>query len=220
MAFPAHATSPRFVSLLLFLTLCGFQSVRADDLTGMAQDDPKDFLPSSAQPTSSPASYNVGFLSLPPWARGTVLSPLPEVLKPMGKKPVLTTPPVPAPPPLAPPKESEPPTVVVAKPTLVAPASAPAPTPALIAVSPFLDWIKANPQAAADQARQRAGAYQAATEANTAEATTTATVHATGTAPAAATPAPYWMPPLVDSAPFGTGNTTDSSAAIYSTPQR
>jgi hypothetical protein len=216
----AHATFRRSVSTLLFLLLAVAPILRADDLTGMLQDDPKDLYPASAPaPASQPAcvaNYNTGFLPMPSWARGVVMPPLPDVLKPMGRKAVLTTPPVPAPQPLAPPKDSAPPTVVVAKPTVVAPT--PVPNPALIAVSPFLDWIKANPQAASEQARQQAAAYQVGAEANAAVAP--ATAPASSTVPPAA---PYWMPPLIDAAPFGTGvtgNTTGSSAAIYTTPQR
>lgn len=157
---------------------------------------------------------------MPSWARGAVMPPLPQVLKPMGKKVVvLTTPPVAAPEPLAPPKEGAPSTVSVAKPTPVVPA--PPTTPALIAVSPFLEWIKANPQAAAEQARQQANTYAAGSDANAAAPTTNANPApnpGNGGAPASAQ-APYWLPPLIDSAPFGTG-ATGSSAAIYSTPQR
>ncbi len=150
------------------------------------------------------------------------MPPLPDVLKPMGaKKAVLTTPPVAASAPLAPPKDAEKPTVVVAKPTVVAPA--PAPSPALIAVSPFLDWIKANPQAAAEQARQQASTYQAGdpTGPVVAAPAPNAAPNNSGTVPVVVGPAPYWMPPLIDAAPFtsNSGNITGSGAAIYSTPQ-
>jgi hypothetical protein len=211
MASRPPATFPHIISLLLFLSAAVVNSAQADDLTGMAQDDAKELLPPAAQ--SSAPCYNPGFLPLPSWARGVVMPPLPDVLKPMGKKAVLTTPPTPAQAPLAPPKDEEKPTVVVAKPTVVAPAPA---SPALIAVSPFLDWIKANPQAAAEQAHQ-----QAAAEANAASGAAPSSVpNGNGTAPAVVAPAPYWMPPLIDTAPFGTGNVSGSGAAIYSTPQR
>jgi hypothetical protein len=212
MTFHARTTFPYIASLLLFLSPAVLNSARADDLTGMAQDDPKELLPPSA-PTSSGPCYNPGFLPMPSWARGEVMPPLPDVLTPMGKKAVLTTPPVPASASLAPPKDEEKPTVVVARPTVVTPA--PAPNPALIAVSPFLDWIKANPQAAAEQA---------AVDANGATATTSASnsAPASNGAPVVAPVAPYWMPPLIDTAPFtsNSGNVSGSSAAIYSTPQR
>ena len=219
MAYRVLATFTQVASLLLLLSPAVMNSARADDLTGMAVDDPKELLPPSAQVTSAPC-YNPGFLPMPYWARGVVMSPLPDVLTPMGRKAVLTTPPVAASSPLAPPRDEKP-TVVVAKPTVVTPP----PSPALIAVSPFLDWIKANPQAAAEQARQEAGAYQAAAAANGSAAATPAPNSApsgNGGAPAVVTPAPYWMPPLIDTAPFttGSGNISGSGAAIYSTPQR
>jgi hypothetical protein len=224
MANRARATFPHIVYLLLLLSPAVQNSVRADDLTGMAQDDTKELLPPAAQ---APAPcYNPGFLPLPSWAHGAVMPPLPEVLKPMGKKTVLTTPPVAAPAPLAPPKDAEKPTVVVAKPTVVTPA--PTPSPALIAVSPFLDWIKANPQAAAEQARQQASTYQAGDPTGAIVAAPPANpspnnnANTTGVAPVVVGPAPYWMPPLIDTAPFtsNSGNISGSGAAIYSTPQR
>ncbi|MEI9998745.1 MAG: hypothetical protein WDO13_06025 [Verrucomicrobiota bacterium] len=142
------------------------------------------------------------------------MPPLPQALKPMGGKvAVLTTPPVPAPAvPLAPPKDA---TVEKLKPVAPAP-PAPAPSPALIAVSPFLQWIKANPQAAADQARQQAGAYQAGSDAATAPAAPVAPNAGTPTGPIEA---PYWMPPLIDNSSFGT-LPSGSGAAIYTRPQQ
>jgi hypothetical protein len=214
----------------LFLGLAPGHFARADDFTSMTHEDAKDLLPPSYAPPSpvcapalppqdpvSAISYNC-FLPMPYWARGVAVPPLPAALTPAGRTVVLTTPPVPAPEPLAPPKDTKEmtPVVVVAKPTVVNPTPAPAPSPALIAVSPFLDWIKANPQAAADQARQQAATYQAGSETNAASATPPAN---NGGAPGTA-PAPYWMPPLIDSAPFGSNPTSGSSAAIYTTPQR
>ncbi len=227
MTIRARATFPQIVSF--FLCLSPFSatfvanSARADDLTGMAQDDAKDLLP----PTRASAPcYTTGFLPMPYWARGVVMPPLPDVLSPMGRKAVLTTPPVPAREPLAPPKDGTTAStgVTVAKPIVVTPgpATQPAPNPALIAVSPFLDWIKANPQAAAEQARQQASSYQTAAEPTGPIPAPNAAPNSNGNAPAVVAPAPYWMPPLIDAAPFtsGTGTTTGSSAAIYSTPQR
>jgi len=215
-----RATFPHVMLLLIPLLLGAAKPVLADDLTGMPHDDPKDLLPPPAQEATS-SSFDTGFLPMPSWARGAVMPPLPQALKPMGKKVVvLTTPPVAAPEPLAPPKEGAPSTVIVAKPTLVTPA--PASTPALIAVSPFLEWIKANPQAAAEQARQQANTYTAGSDANVAAPTTNA--NSNGNAPgagvtAAPAPAPYWLPPLIDSAPFVT-STNGSSDAFFTTPQR
>jgi hypothetical protein len=218
MASLARATFLQVISLLLLVSLIAAKSARADDFTGMSHDDAKELLPPVQEaPPAPPPSYDVGFLPLPSWARGVVMPPLPDTLKPMGGKvAVLTTPPVAAPS-LAPPKDSAPATVIVAKPTVVTPAPAPAQqNPALIAVSPFLDWIKANPQAAAEQARQQAGAYQAGSEATGAVAPNSSTP----SGPIVVQPAaPYWMPPLIDSAPFG-ASSGGSSAAIYSTPQR
>ena len=221
----ATSTRVTFTRIICFcFSLAVLNIARADDLTGMAQDDAKDLLPPAAQAPSAPC-YNSGFLPMPSWARGVVMPPLPDVLTPMGKKAVLTTPPTPAPAPLAPPRDSDKPTVVVARPTVVTPA--PAPNPNLIAVSPFLDWIKANPQAAADQARQQAGAYSAVdpSGAIVAAPAPNAAPNNTNspTAPVVvAPPAPYWMPPLIEAAPIvsNPGNISGSGAAIYSTPQR
>jgi len=89
----------------------------------------------------------------------------------------------------------------------------------MVTVSPFLQWIKTNPQAAAVQARQQAAGYQAPTApgANSANA---AAVN--GQSPAGApggSEEPYWLPPLIGSADFGS-SPVGGSAAIYSTPQR
>jgi hypothetical protein len=214
MASLKRAAFPHIVLLFLLLSLALVKPIVADDLTGMPHDDPKDLLPPSAQEApSSSSSYDTGFLPLPSWARGAVMPPLPQVLKPMGKKVVvLTTPPTAAPQPLAPPRDSESATVVVARPTPVATAPTAAPTPALIAVSPFLEWIKANPQAAAgSEANAAAPAANAAPNTNATGAGVT-------TAPV---PPPYWLPPLIDASSFGPGASTGgSSAAIYSQPQR
>jgi hypothetical protein len=224
MATVVHTALPRVISLFAILALAGMKFAHADALTGEMQDDAKDLLPPSAQPPpSTPACGDgVDFVPLPRWARGVVLGPTPDVLKPMGRKVVLTVPPTPAPEPLAPPKDNGS-TVVVGKPLVVipGPATPPAPSPALIAVSPFLDWIKANPQAAAEKARLQAGTYQAAADPNATASTSTTTLPGVnGAGPAVVAPAPYWMPPLIDSASFGNGNVNGSSAAIYSTPQR
>jgi hypothetical protein len=205
--------------MLFLLALTNVKPACADDLTGLAHDDPKDLLPPAALAASSSPSYDTGFLPLPSWSRGAVMPPLPQVLKPMGKKVlVLTTPPVAAPAPLAPPKDNSSATVVISKPTPVANPAASSPTPAMIAVSPFLEWIKSNPQAA-EQARQQANIYAASPASNS----TPANGNPAPGAPPAAGVAPYWLPPLIDSAPFGTNtgaSTGGSSAAIYSTPQR
>ena len=220
MASNTRITFPRIICFCFSLAVLNI--ARADDLTGLAQDDAKDLLPPAAQTPAAPC-YNSGFLPMPSWARGVSMPPLPAVLTPMGRKAVVTTPPTAAPAPLAPPKDSDKPTVVVAKPTVVT--AAPAPSPNLIAVSPFLDWIKANPQAAADQARQQAGAYSATDSSGAivaAPAPNAAPNNTTAAPVVVAPPAPYWMPPLIDAAPIvsNPGNISGSGAAIYSTPQR
>jgi len=217
MATTASATFRRIACLCFSLAVLNF--ARANDLTGEAQDDVKDLMPPQAP---APCYNSTGFLPMPAWARGVNMGPMPWVLSPMGKKPVVATTPAPAP--LSPPKEDKP-AVAVAKPAVVTPA--PAPNPNLIAVSPFLDWIKANPQGAAEQARQQAGTYSA-TDASGAivaapPATPNAAPNSTGTVPVVvAPPAPYWMPPLIDAAPIvsNPGNISGQGAAIYSTPQR
>jgi len=192
---------------------------RADQYTGLPEDDPKELLPLRSAPGSS--SGTVGFLPLPNWAHVTTLPPLPNVLKPYGNKtPVATaaTPTGATPPPLAPPKETAPvptPVTVTTVTTTAQPPATPAPTNSndstMVTVSPFLQWIKANPQAAAEQARQQAGNYNA-----------TAPVTPTPGAPGGNVPPPqdtYWLPPMLESTPSDS-QTPGSSAAIYSTPQR
>ena len=213
--------------LLSFLVLFLPGLARGDDLTGTPQRDPKDSLSLSAN--RPPMAGAISFLPLPSWSRVAALSPLPDQLKPLGKVAVLVTPPTAAPAPLAPSKETPPaspaPAVAASKEkTSPAPAET---SPALIAVSPFLQWIKANPQAAAEQARQQAGAYSAVDPSGAIVAAPTPNANAapnnSGTVPVVvAPPAPYWMPPLIDAAPIvsNPGNISGSGAAIYSTPQR
>jgi hypothetical protein len=224
MARLHRSTFPNVMPLVLIFSLAVVKPVSADDLTGSPHDDPKDFVPPSIQESSPQQIGASAFQPMPYWAHDASMPPLPQALKPMGTKvAVLTTPPVPAPS-LAPPKDSNSSTVEVEKPRVVTPMpkTVPAPNPALVAVSPFLEWIKSNPQAAAEQARQQASAYQAGADSN-------APAPASGTnpnpapnapAPASASAAPYWMPPLIDASQFGTGSVGGSSAAIYSTPQR
>jgi hypothetical protein len=186
-----------------------FSLVRGDEFTGQAQDDPKDLLP--APVSQPPPAEGSAFLPLPYWSRGAIMPPLPVQLKPMGTKTAVavTTPP----PSLAPPKETSP--APASAETLVA-KTKPAPSahetdPTLIAVSPFLAWIKANPQAAAAQARQQANGYHAPAATYPG---------ASGVNPATApSDNPYWLPPLIDSADFSSG-APGGSAAIYSRPQR
>jgi hypothetical protein len=205
------ASSFMALSLLVILLPC-LSYAYADELTGQAQDDPKDLLP--APPSRPQSSVDSGFLPMPSWARGTTMPPLPIQLKPMGNR----TPGAPAPvamataPPLAPPKEAPAAAPIMEETSTPRPAPAPAAAqpPTLIAVSPFLQWIKANPQAAAAQARQQANSYHAGQPAP-----------GEAVAPGASAPGedPYWLPPLIDSSEFGP-TAVGGSAAIYETPQR
>ncbi len=234
----------------IVLSLAFAATAGADELTGMAKDDPKDFIPPSlAAAQAVSGDTTAGFEPLPHWARGATMPPLPQVLKPMGLKvAVLTTPPVPAGhEPLSPPKEET--TTADSKPKVFTPmpATPPPPSPDLVAVSPFLQWIKSNPQAAADQARQQANIYQGGAlpgltpgvtanpnvNGNEAQRNPRAPGAANGNTAAnnaaSSGEVPYWLPPLIDSPDFGNRTTTTSdtaptpvtgSSAIYSTPQR
>src|SRR5476651_1666510 len=75
-----NASSLILLSLLV-LILPNFG--RGDDLTGLAQDDPKDLLPLSATATSSQPTGAVAFLPLPGWAHLVNMPPLPDQLKPL-----------------------------------------------------------------------------------------------------------------------------------------
>lgn len=200
--------------LMLFIAALSLVNlVRGDDLTGLPQDDPKDLLP--APPSHpQPVSESSGFLPLPSWSRASTMPPLPVQLKPMGTRTPGATPStalaLATPPPLAPPKDTPPASSTSTETETAgsrpAPAPTPAPTPAMVTVSPFLQWIKANPDAAAAQARQQADSYHAQP----------APGPAAGPGPS---DQPYWLPPLIDSADFGTA-AVGGSAAIYEKPQR
>ena len=199
-------------SLLIILS----SLARGDEMTGLPQDDPKDLsytTAGSSQPTTS-----FSFLPMPGWAHGA-LAPLPYQLTPMGKKPFVAVAP-PPPQPLAPPKDTPAASPApVAEPKETAkekPAPTPAESPALIAVSPFLQWIKTNPRAA-DDARQQADAYRGA-QVPTGPINGTRTITA-GPSGNTNTEDPYWLPPLIDSGDLG-ASPVGGSAAIYSTPQR
>jgi hypothetical protein len=206
------------------LLLLMFAIARADEFTGMPSGDSKDLIcnpPTSAPP--QPPSDEIAFVPMPSWARGVLLPPLPEILKPMGKKSLAASGPTkPVPPPLAPPPDA----TTTEHTTAGSPTPKPADTPAMITVSPFLQWIQANPQAAAEQARQQAGGYQnpPAPSVNGSNAPgAPATPNGAPTGPAqnssAANPNPYWLPPLID-APSVAPTAVGGSAAIYSTPRR
>jgi hypothetical protein len=197
--------------LLLSLLIVGIANfVRGDDLTGLPQNDPKDLMPAAPASITTPVS-ETSFVQMPSWARNIIMPPLPYQLKPMGKKPPTAV--ATSTPPLAPPKDDA---STSSQTESANNNSKPAPaaeTPAMVAVSPFLQWIKANPQAAAAQARQQANTYNA----SSASAPNPGANAPTG--PIGNGEDPYWLPPLIDSAGVGSIPVT-GSAAIYSTPQR
>jgi hypothetical protein len=179
--------------IILVLILVSFGLAHADDATGLPQDDPKDV--SSQQAEAAPCTTGEFFLPIPSWSRFVKMPPLPEQLTPMGKSPVVAKP---APAAVA---ETKPDAAPLPKPAAKPKAPASTDDPALIAVSPFLQWVKDHPQEAATQARKQADDDSAGP-------------------PIVVNPGvdPYWMPPMIDGttpAPPVTG-----SAAIYSTPQR
>ena len=195
--------------IVSFLLILLSSRAHADDLTGLPHDDPKDL--TIAAPTSERISSGSMFAPLPGWARGVTMPPLPYQLTPMGKKPVAavaTT--STAKPPLAPPKDSNVPAPVISQ-SEAAPKPAPASeSPAMVTVSPFLQWIKSNPQAAAAAARQQAGTENAPQAPAGVPNPGAQSVNGSDV---------YWLPPLIDSGEFSTG-AVGGSAAIYSTPQR
>jgi hypothetical protein len=211
--YPTLSQASCAILLGLFVVLPP-RLAHGDDLTGQAQDDPKDLLPAPVSPPRPQTADLGAFQPLPHWARGVTMPALPEQLKPMGKKiAVLTTPPSPAPAPLAPPPETPP----ASGGTPAKATNTPAPadnSPVLVTVSPFLQWIKSNPQAAAVEARQEANTYHASSSPESGPSGTTGATGAPGP-----TENPYWLPPLIDSSDFGPRPVT-GSAAIYSTPQR
>jgi len=198
-----------------------------DEMTGTPQEDTKEMSYTTSgvgisYTTAGPSqpSLTPGFLSMPGWAHTPSMAALPYQLTPMGKKPVVTTTSSPSVDTLtlAPPKETVTPPAPPpeTKETVEKPAPATAPeAPALIAVSPFLQWIKSNPKAA-EEAREQANRTTPQTPASAPNSANTTTA---GPAGNTNSQDPYWLPPLIDSAEFGTAP-VGGSAAIYSTPQR
>ncbi len=187
--------------LLALLLASSPRLMRGDDLTGLAQNDPKDLMPARSPSAPCPTTGPTLFVPLPNWARTVVMPPLPYQLTPMGRKPVVATA-SPAPTSLTPPPTSAP--AVATETSKPKPAPAETTNPALMAVSPFLQWVKSNPQAAAAQARQQANSYKAGP----------------GSSPDTnRNDDAYWLPPLIDSGDFSSKPVT-GSAAIYTTPQR
>jgi hypothetical protein len=195
-------------AIVLSILIASLSCARADDLTGLPVDDPKDLLPAPPAPVQPTAPTGSLFAPMPGWARGITLGPLPDKLQPMGRS--TTASPAPQTPSLTPPKDTTSPTTTTTTAAAPKPASS---DPDMVTVSPFLQWIKANPQAAAAAARQQAESYHAGPPPE----------NGPGGANAAARNNPqddaYWMPPLIDSADFGSSAVT-GSAAIYSRPQR
>ena len=200
------------LAVLSLFALVSSSCARADDLTGLPVDDPKDLSPAPQQQQVI-SQIGSGFVPMPSWARGVVMPPLPDQLKPMGKKSLAASANAPTPAVVQPVKQAS----IV--PTTVGPdgatvASKPE-TPAMVTVSPFLQWIKANPQAAAAQARQQAAVYHAGPGAG---GPGSPPITGPG-APAPTSDDNYWLPPLIDQSIIQNG-TTGGSAAIYSKPQR
>jgi len=201
------------LAMLSFFALLFSSCARADDLTGLPVDDPKDLSPAPAQQQQVISQTSNGFVAMPAWARGVVMPPLPDQLKPMGKKSLAASSSAPTPAVVQPVKQAS----IV--PTTVGPDGTTVPSkpenPAMVTVSPFLQWIKANPQAAAAQARQQAAVYHAGPGAGGA-----GSPPITGPgAPAPTSDDNYWLPPLIDQSEIQPG-ATGGSAAIYSKPQR
>lgn len=200
---PRVSVSTLLLGIFLSLVFIAFTyRAHGDDLTGLASNDPKDMLSPSASSNSS--SGNDLFQALPPWSHFTKMPPLPPQLKPAGAPLEVATP---SPVPVTPPKEvasqTPPPApTTVAKPE--APAAPAKPTPDLVAVSPFLQWIQSDPKAAAE-ARQQAGNYMAPAPADASKAPIVES--------------PYWLPPLVDTLSAGP-QPVGGSSALYQTPQR
>ncbi len=191
------------IVISFFLILFSNRS-HGDEYTGLPHEDPKD-LGAPASPSTEPE-----FAPLPGWARGVKLAALPYQLTPMGKKPVTETTVTISHESLAPPKDTTPAVLIPMPASTPKPATTAPETPTLIAVSPFLQWIKSNPQAAAAEARQ-----QAANE----NAPPAPPTPPSPNQPNSPSSNPYWLPPLIDSGEFGVG-AIPGGAAIYTTPQR
>jgi hypothetical protein len=187
------------ILLLIFLSLA---FAHADGDTGLPGDDPKDLGPVRPE-VSTTSCVSEMFLPMPEWSRFEKMPPLPEVLTPMGHSLVHDEKPRPAA--LAETKpDAAPPPKLAPKPKVAQP------DPDQVAISPFLQWIKDHPDAAA-QARK--------------QAVVDAGAPAAGSTAAAPAPAdPYWMPPMIDSSASGSdvqaAGGVGGSAAIYSRPQR
>jgi hypothetical protein len=180
------------VGIVLVLLLVSFGLAHADDATVLPQGDPKDMSSEQAQ-APAPCPVSDFFLPIPSWSHFTKMPPLPEQLTPLGHSLAIAKP---SPAAVA---ETKPDAAPMPKPAVKPKPVAPDPT--MMAVSPFLQWVKDHPDEAATQARKQAQTYSAAPA-------------------AAAGPSldPYWMPPMIDNA--GAPPPVTGSAAIYSRPDR
>jgi len=216
--FKQVTTNSSALILIALLVVISPAASRADDLTGLPMDDPKDLRPSPPSSYSAPTGSCL-FLPMPRWSRGVVMPPLPDQLMPMGGKTAIaiTTNKTP---PLAPPKDEVTTVTTTASSSNGTTTSTKAATDnsnqAMIAVSPFLQWIKSNPQVAAEQARQQAESYRTPAM-SSANPPSEPGAGNSGTQGADANP--YWLPPLIDSSDFGP-QPAGGSAAIYEKPQR
>jgi hypothetical protein len=181
---------------ILLLVLLSLVVARAGNDTGLPGEDPKDV--SRAEPEVSTTNcVSDMFLPMPGWSHFVKMPALPDTLKPMG-----------APSPAAAAKSSAA-AIAETKPDGAPPprpapkAQAPKPDADFVAISPFLQWVKDHPDAAA-QARK-----QAASDAPPAPASPAA--------PAGANGDPYWMPPMIDSPG---ADDFQGGSATYSRPQR
>ncbi len=177
--------------------------LRAGELTGLPQDDPQDLLPAPTPVAPTPGRFQ----PMPGWTHFASMPPLPDQLKPLGKRLMVAS--ITAPLATLPPPKDTPPAASSPTPQPPKPASVPQPVenPALVAVSPFLQWIKDNPQTAAADAKKQAGSYQSS-----------AVVPSNGKGTSSGAD-PYWLPPLLNSSE-SSPPVIGGSAAIYQTPQR
>ena len=181
-----------------------------DENTGTPAD-PKEMVTSDQD---AGCSTDITFLPLPSWASAK-MPPLPGQLTPMGTPTILHKP---SPAAVAETKPDTPPMPkklpqVYPLASSKDPAPAANDSPALMAVSPFLQWIKDHPAGSRDPGRARKPTVIVPARPLRAAA-------ASRPGPGAS---PYWMPPMIDSSPVAAvqaGESGNGSAAIYSTPQR
>ncbi len=212
---PVSASTPRAASfrtgsalslgvLLASAFVATTPLLHGDEYTGLAQNDPKDMYPYRTEVVHTQTVS--AFQPLPGWSRYGGMPALPDQLQPLGRKIVVASTA-----PLNPPKPAPAVSPISASTPIKPPASLPPDNPALIAVSPFLQWIKSDPLAASE-ARKQAKAYQE----------TPPPAAATDASGAHPTEDPYWLPPMTEqnetSSDSGNKPVTGSSAT-FSQPQ-